>query len=587
MVLRDTVAGVHRQGAATERERTHAVGGEGRRDCGEGGAERDARRASERVGSEDRREGRLAQGDANAIGDCRDDRADVDARAGDRHADEECRRATRIIQDGAHRDLIDRRREGRGDRCQCCHRGAIRDAVTADELADSQSAEAGESDAGLADDAAGGGRVHWHAEGGQVAGRNTDEGLADGHARGTSDGRGHEDRGGGFLIQGDTDARRDRRDDRASGDAGTADWHADEEFRRGTRVIQEGADAELVGSGHEGRDDRRDTSNDGARDDARAADDLAGDQARDRGHSNLGTTDRTARRADAGGRAGQDVGSVRGATEVEEQRAFVEHGTTEMRLEAAEDERTFALLGQRTQPLEQRRSLYGNRATGIDLDGRGVGQVDVQTTRGGRVDAGEGEIGRGVKVTEHAAREVEVTDGASVGEVDGATDDADEEFTRIEGVGCAAVSAEAGSQGAAKHKRADAGRAAVLREGTDIRSRGERARGFGRREADDGSVEQTAVKGERTRADRAGRSTREVATNLHHRSAHVELGTGEVDVRGAGLTTRREVVDEEGRCTLVAAVLTTEHEDWVDDASLDGDGRTCRVLPELESFGIQ
>ena len=208
-------------------------------------------------------------------------------------------------------------------------------------------------------------------------------------------------------------------------------------------------------------------------------------------------------------------------------------------MEAAEDERTFARLGQRTQPLEQRRSLYGNRATGIDLDGRGVGQVDVQTTRGGRVDAGEGEIGRGVKVTEDAAGEVEVTDRVGVGEVDGATDDADEEFTRIEGVGCATVSAEAGSQGAAKHERADAGRAAVLREGTYIRSRGEQARGFGRREADDGSVEQTAVKGERTRADRAGRASREITTDLHHRSADVELGTGEVDVRGAGLTTRR------------------------------------------------
>ena len=110
-----------------------------------------------------------------------------------------------------------------------------------------------------------------------------------------------------------------------------------------------------------------------------------------------------------------------------------------MRLEAAEDERTFARLGQRTQPLEQRRSLYGNRATGIDLDGRGVGQVDVQTTRGGRVDAGEGEIGRGVKVTEDAAGEVEVTDRVGVGEAGRTGDDADKELTRIQVVGRTAV----------------------------------------------------------------------------------------------------------------------------------------------------
>ena len=237
MVLRNTIAGIHRQGAATERERTHAVGGERGRDRGEGGAERDARRASERGGSEDRGEGRLAQGDADAIGDRRDDGTRVDASAGDRHADEECGRAARVTQGRTHRGLIGGRREGRGDRCQCCHRGAIRNTVTADELANSQSAEAGESDAGLADSAAGGGRVHWHAEGGQVAGRNTDEGLADGHAGRTGHGRGHEDRGGGFLIQGDTNARRDRRDDRASGDAGTADRHADEEFRRGASII--------------------------------------------------------------------------------------------------------------------------------------------------------------------------------------------------------------------------------------------------------------------------------------------------------------------------------------------------------------
>ena len=587
LILRDAVARVHRQGAATERERTQAVGGEGGRDGGERAAERDAPRARERGGRQDRGQGRLAQGDADAIGDRRDDGADVDARAGDRHADEEGGRAARVIQSGAHRGLIDGRREGRSDRSECRHRGAIRDARTADILADGQGAQIGDRDAGLADDATSSRRGHGDAEGGEVAGRNADEGLADEDAGRTGHGGRGEDRGGRFLVQGDADARRDRGDDRASGDTGAADRHADEEFRRGTGVGEESAHADLVSRRDEGRDGARDAGDDGTRDDARTTDDLARGQARGRGHRDGGTTDGAAGGDHAGGRARQDVRGIRGAAEVEEQRTLVEHGATEMRLVTAEDEGAFARLRQGTEPLQARRRLNGDRAARVDLDRRGVGEVDVEATRGRGIHAGEREVRRGVEVAEDAAGEVEIADGVGVRQAGRTGDATDEERTRGEGVVRAAVRTKASREGATEHEGADAGRAAILRERGDVRSRGERARGFGGGEADNGSVEEAAVEGERTRARRAGRAAGEITADLDHRGADVELRTGEVDRRGAGNATRRKVINEERSGALLAAVLGAEHEDRVDDAAADRGGGASGVLTELETIRIE
>ena len=313
---------------------------------------------------------------------------------------------------------------------------------------------------------------------------------------------------------------------------------------------------------------------------------MATGQACGRSHGDIRTADGTTRRRHARGRAGQDVGSVGGIAEIEEQRAFVEDGAAEVRLVAAEDERAFAGLGEGAGATQERGGFNGERAARVDLDGRGVGQVDVQTAGGGGVEAGKRQVGRGVEVAQDAAVEVQVTDGAGVGEAGRTGDRADEELAAVEDVGRATVGDEAGSQGTTEDQGADAGRAAVLGEGRHIGGRGERTRGFGGREAEDRGVEEAAVEGERTRAGGAGGAAGVVAADLEHGGADVELGAGEVYGGAAGDAAGRQGVDEDRRRALVAA-LAAQDEDRVGDSVTDGGVGAGGVAAELQAVDVE